>query len=280
MAVALPDPMSTRLTVKRALELAPDLDIVARASQPKDIELLYQLGAKEVVQSEFEASLELSAHLLASMGIAQPLIQSQVQMIRNSRYLSFLSGNRTLASVSRELKAAASELNNTWYALSEDSPLLGLTLEETDLRRLTGVSVIAIRRVGGLEVDYPTPEETLESGDRVLLIGDSAEIEAFGALARGEAAVPSKENSCQWVALPEDSPAVSQPIVDLNLPLKYRVEIQAIRREGRFIRLPEATTRLQDGDLLLICGRLEALRTAAAWLANQENPQTTIAVLG
>jgi monovalent cation:H+ antiporter-2, CPA2 family len=280
LAVALPDPMSTRLTVKRALELAPDLDIVARASQPKDIELLYQLGAKEVVQSEFEASLELSAHLLTSMGMEQQHIQSQVQMIRNSRYLSFLSGNRTLESVSRELKAAASELNNTWYALSEDSPLLGLTLEETDLRRLTGVSVIAIRRVGGTELDYPTPEETLESGDRVLLIGDSAEIEAFGALARGEAAVPSKENSCQWLGLPLGSPAIDRPLVDLNLPLKYRVEIQAIRREGRFMRLPDETTILEEGDLLLLCGRLDALQTTASWLTNQENPQTTIAVLG
>jgi Kef-type potassium/proton antiporter, CPA2 family (TC 2.A.37.1) len=44
MAIALPDPMSTRLCLKRALELVPDLDIVVRANQDKDIELLYQLG--------------------------------------------------------------------------------------------------------------------------------------------------------------------------------------------------------------------------------------------
>jgi monovalent cation:H+ antiporter-2, CPA2 family len=279
LAVALPDPMSTRLTVKRALGLAPDLDIVARASQPKDIELLYQLGAKEVVQSEFEASLELSAHLLTSMGLEQPEIQSQVQGIRNSRYFSFLR-DRTLESVSRELKSATSELNNTWYPLSEDSPLLGLTLEETDLRRLTGVSVIAIRRVGGAEIDYPTPEATLESGDRILLIGDSAEIEAFGALARGEAAVPSKENSCQWLGLPPGSPAIDCPLVDINLPLKYRVEIQAIRREGRFMRLPDETTTLAEGDLLLLCGRLDAIQTTAAWLTNSDSPQTTISISG
>jgi monovalent cation:H+ antiporter-2, CPA2 family len=157
---------------------------------------------------------------------------------------------------------------------------LGLTLEETDLRRLTGVSVIAIRRVGGVELDYPTPEETLELGDRVLLIGDSAEIEAFGALARGEAAVPSKENSCQWLGLPPGSPAIDRPLVDLNLPLKYQVEIQAIRREGRFMRLPEETTILEEGDLLLLCGRLDDLQPTAAWLTNQENPQTTVSISG
>jgi hypothetical protein len=31
MVIALPDPMATRLTLKRALSLAPDLDITLRA---------------------------------------------------------------------------------------------------------------------------------------------------------------------------------------------------------------------------------------------------------
>jgi CPA2 family monovalent cation:H+ antiporter-2 len=46
MVIALPDPMSTRLCLKRALELNPDLDIVVRATTERDIELLYQLGQK------------------------------------------------------------------------------------------------------------------------------------------------------------------------------------------------------------------------------------------
>ncbi|MGH2415647.1 MAG: NAD-binding protein, partial [Microcystaceae cyanobacterium] len=64
LAIALPDPMSTRLCVKRALELSPDLDVVVRATNDKSIEVLYQLGAREVVQPEFEASLEMAAHML------------------------------------------------------------------------------------------------------------------------------------------------------------------------------------------------------------------------
>ena len=49
LAIALPDPMSSRLCLKRALELSPELDVVVRANKDKDIELLYQLGAREVV---------------------------------------------------------------------------------------------------------------------------------------------------------------------------------------------------------------------------------------
>ncbi|HEY9658656.1 MAG TPA: cation:proton antiporter, partial [Allocoleopsis sp.] len=154
LAIALPDPMSTRLCLKRSLELAPDLDVVVRATQEKDLELLYQLGAREVVQPEFEASLELSSHLLTGLGVPLPIIQREVQIIRNSRYEQ-LRSERLPAQVARELEVAAQDMNSKWLTLPEGSPLIGMTLEETDLRRLTGVSLMAIRRAKGEEIDYP-----------------------------------------------------------------------------------------------------------------------------
>ncbi|MEA5514741.1 cation:proton antiporter, partial [Nodularia sp. UHCC 0506] len=88
MAIALPDPMSTRLSLKRALELCPELDLVVRATQDKNIELLYQLGAKEVVQPEFEASLEMASHLLTSLGFSSFVVQQEMKQIRNDHYLT------------------------------------------------------------------------------------------------------------------------------------------------------------------------------------------------
>ncbi len=145
MAIALPDPMSTRLCLKRALELVPDLDIVVCANQDKDIELLYQLGAWEVVQPEFEASLELSSHLLAGMGLSAMAIGRDVQQIRSSRYLELRPPREPLA-VSRDLKVAVRDMNSEWYNLPSGSPIASMTLEETNLRQLTGVSVMAIVR--------------------------------------------------------------------------------------------------------------------------------------
>jgi monovalent cation:H+ antiporter-2, CPA2 family len=259
MAIALPDPMSSRLSLKRALEIAPDLDVVVRASQPKDIELLYQLGAKEVVQPELEASLELSAHVLNGMGNESGVVQRLVQQIRNSRYSS-LRPVRTVDSVSRELKAATSDLNNKWYNLPEESPLLGMSLEEADVWRLTGVTVMAVRRVGGVEIDYPTAKETLEQGDRVLLVGSESEIAAFDELAKGEAAVPSGENACHWLRVADDSLVVGEPFSVLKD--KVAVEIQAMRRDGKFIRSPEGDMTIEAGDRLLLCGAIEGLAQA------------------
>lgn len=137
MAIALPDPMSTRLCLKRALEFAPELDVVVRANRNQDIEILYQLGAREVVQPEFEASLELSTHLLLGMGLPLPVIQRDVNQIRSSHYLA-LRPEQSAREVSREVQVAAKHLNSKWYALPETSTLSGMTLEEADLRRLTG----------------------------------------------------------------------------------------------------------------------------------------------
>ena len=261
MAIALPDPMSTRLCLKRALEIAPDLDIVVRANQGKDIELLYQLGAREVVQPEFEASLELSAHLLNGVGLPLPAIQREVQQIRNSHYLE-LRPERPSAEISRELKAATEEMNSKWYSLPEESPLTGMTLEETDIRRLTGVTLMAIRRAGGAELDYPNAATTLEQGDRLLIVGESNELAAFDELAKGEAAVPAENASCQWIQVLEGSTIVCKTLAELDWRRQYGIQIQAIRRENKFLRFPEENVDVQAGDRLLLCGSFYALNQA------------------
>lgn len=258
MAIALPDPMSTRLCIKRSLELAPELDIVVRANRDKEIELLYQLGAREVVQPEFEASLELSTHLLVGMGSSLVNVQREVEQIRNSHYLEFRP-QLPSQQVSRDLKVATQDMNNKWYALPERSPLTGMTLEETDLRRLTGVSLMAIRRAGGAEVDYPDAQTTLEQGDRLLIVGQPEELAAFEELAKGEAAVPRESSSCQWLMVPKDSPIVGKTLAEIEILRQYNTQVQAIRREGKFIRYPSGTTDVQAGDRLLLCGKPDCL---------------------
>ncbi|KAM3103045.1 cation:proton antiporter [Phormidesmis sp. 146-12] len=271
MAIALPDPMSTRLCLKRSLEVAPDLDIVVRANKDKDIELLYQLGAREVVQPEFEASLELLAHLLNGSGVSLLTVQKDVQEVRNSHYLE-LRPERPSYEISRDLKAATGEMNSKWYSLPEASPLLGMTIEETDIRHLTGVSLVAIRRAGGAELDYPDSLTTLEQGDRVLIVGEPNEVAAFDELAKGEAAVPAPNASCQWIQMPGDSMMVGKTIAQIDPLQQYGIRIQAVRREGKFLRSPEDEVALQEGDRLLLCGSFHALIQAREAIAPKLQP--------
>ena len=88
LVIALPDPMSTRLLLKRARAIAPRLDIIARAHTTKELDQLSQLGAQEVVQPEFEAALTLCTHLLATLGQIDDQLGTTMAKIRADHYQS------------------------------------------------------------------------------------------------------------------------------------------------------------------------------------------------
>lgn len=88
LVIALPDPASTRLLLEHALSIAPELDIIVRSHSDKEIDILTQMGAKEVVQPEFEAALELGTHLLKTLGAPETQIYSVIMNIRQDKYIS------------------------------------------------------------------------------------------------------------------------------------------------------------------------------------------------
>ncbi|XFA74064.1 cation:proton antiporter [Thermosynechococcaceae cyanobacterium Okahandja] len=256
MAIALPDSMNTRLCLKRALEFAPELDVIVRANSDRDIELLYQLGAREVVQPEFEASLELAAHLFFTLGMGERVIQQQVQQVRGSHYEN-LRGDTSPDNTARLLRRAAQDMNSRWFSLPEDSPVRGMTLAEMQLRQLTGVTLLAIVRQDGTEVDYPSGETYLEAGDRLLIVGQPSELAAFEALISGTVSVPQGETSFLWMMLPNQITQRQLTIADLHVP--ETVTIRALRREGTLLLQPPPECPLLGGDRLLLAGPVTAL---------------------
>jgi monovalent cation:H+ antiporter-2, CPA2 family len=179
MAIALPDPRATRLTVSRALGLAPDLDITVRAHINPEIELLYQLGANEVVQPEFEAALEMGAHMLLKLGDLPHLVQQTVNRYRNGRYRDILPA-RTDYWGWADLDTLVSGLEHQWYSLTEETPLVGQTLAQSNIRRNTGTTIMAIERHRQI-LRYPTGETLLLPGDRLLVVGTSESLQGFEA---------------------------------------------------------------------------------------------------
>jgi CPA2 family monovalent cation:H+ antiporter-2 len=265
MAIALPDPMSTRLCLKRALELSPELDLVVRATKDKDIEVLYQLGAREVVQPEFEASLEMATYLLTGL-MSLSVVQQQMQEIRERHYLD-LRPEQSASEVKRDLEQATQDLNRRWYNLPSASPLVGMTLEEADMRYLTGVSLMTIRRANGEEIDYPPTDTILAEGDRLLVVGADEEFAALDEFAKGKAAIPGENSACQWMSVNADSPFLAKTLVNLDIRREYGVQVQAIRRDGKFIRFPDGNMDLRTNDQVLLCGSLANLNQLQELLA-------------
>ncbi|HEY9771625.1 MAG TPA: cation:proton antiporter [Coleofasciculaceae cyanobacterium] len=87
IAIALPDPSSSRILLQQAKNFAPGIDIVARSHSDREIDLLTKLGATEVVQPEFEAALEMGRQILDTLGEDRERVNSSIQEIRTDRYL-------------------------------------------------------------------------------------------------------------------------------------------------------------------------------------------------
>ena len=183
MAIALPDPMATRLTLNRALSLAPDLDVTVRAHVDDEINALYQLGSQEVVQPEFEAALEMGAHLLLHLNDSAYIVQQLVNRYRNRRYRDILP-ERTEYWGADNLETEIEGLAHHWYILEPENLLVGQSIAQADLRHSTGATIMAIER--GKEIyRYPAGKTVFESGDRLLVVGNPEEQAAFERLVRG-----------------------------------------------------------------------------------------------
>ncbi|HEY9648412.1 MAG TPA: TrkA C-terminal domain-containing protein, partial [Chroococcidiopsis sp.] len=59
---------------------------------------------------------------------------------------------------------------------------------------------------------------------------------------------------------------------ELHIRRKFGVLIQAIRREGKYIRFPDGNSDLQSGDRLLLCGNFHALNQARLYISPSLEP--------
>jgi CPA2 family monovalent cation:H+ antiporter-2 len=255
LAIALPDPASTRLLLKRALEFAPELDVVARSHQNHEIDLLTQLGAKEVVQPEFEAALEMGSHLLITLGEPLWSIHSVIDELRTDRYLS-IRPEQAQRKRQLDLSEAVPELNREWLTLDENSPLVGMTLAAADIRNLTGVTLMAVRK-GDTTLEYPSGKTTLNAHDRLLLVGKREELAAFQDFMMGRKTVEASYS--HWVTLAEQSTLVGMKLADLCH--QYEVQVQAIRRQGKLDYTADSEMVLQPGDCLLLQGERDRIQS-------------------
>jgi len=72
-----------------------------------------------------------------------------------------------------------------WFNIEEGSPLVGETLESSNIGNRTGVTVVAIQRDDGV-VSAPGPDAMLKAGDTVVVVGDKESCQTFEDLLTGE----------------------------------------------------------------------------------------------
>jgi CPA2 family monovalent cation:H+ antiporter-2 len=176
VVLAISDPAATRFAVVQARRANPRAYIIARTRQVAEVAELMRLGADEVIPEEYETSIAIVMRVLRRFRVPGNVIRLQESALRQEGY-SFLRGGdvagKLIHSIERMMAGAVTDT----YFLDPDSPAVGRTLAELDLRGRTRALVIAIVRDGKHYLN-PDADFALQARDVLVLVGDHQALEA------------------------------------------------------------------------------------------------------
>lgn len=175
LVVAISDAAATRRTAAIARELNPNLHIIVRTRFMSEMDDLHRMGVDQVIPEEFETSLEIFSRVLRRYEVSRHFIRNQVEAVRTERY-RLLNDEAASSFQFQDLAAVLEENASACLRVPDGSPAIGQSIGDLDIRKNTGVTVIAVRR-GGQPATTPTADFIFEPGDVAVLLGNPEHIE-------------------------------------------------------------------------------------------------------
>jgi CPA2 family monovalent cation:H+ antiporter-2 len=177
--VAISDAAATRRITALIRNLGPACFVIVRTRYLHEVEHLKAAGANLVIPEELETSIEIVARVLSTYLIPQGEIDGFLAEIRAGGYEMLRAPTPTGAL--GDLQLTLSELEVSTLRVEAGCSLAGQTLADTDLRKLFGVTVMAIRR-GEELIPHPDAQTVVEAGDGLVVLGLNEEISAAAGL--------------------------------------------------------------------------------------------------
>lgn len=167
--VTAPSIITAREVLAAATLHNPEIDIIVRANDMEQIKELQRLDIKEIVQPEFEASLEIIRQALLHLDCQVSGIQNIIDEMRRNAYAS---GSRKMlnASTLSKLKDTPFLLETGWYEIKPGNPFEGKSAIELEVRKKTGISIVGLMREGEFTPN-PEADVVFASGDLIAVIG-------------------------------------------------------------------------------------------------------------
>lgn len=180
LAIVVSDPTAIRRITDTARKVNPAVHIVARTRFLNEIGPLRDLGANDVIPEEFETSIEIFTRVMTKYMVPRMEIEKFVEEVRSESY-EMLRNLDIQGEPMDALKKGFTGLDVSAMTVEEGSMLDGKTLEESELRRTHGLTVVAVGR--GDQV-FANPDGTLRfaAGDVAYVFGPHADITAKAGL--------------------------------------------------------------------------------------------------
>ncbi len=146
--------------------------ILVRATVIKNVEQLYKAGADQVLPEKLEIAIDLFNRILVQRLIPQKDVNRILTHMRTTSLGEFSDKDIVnKPSVLDEFPNISIQAVSIEYA----SPAEGKSLIELELRKKTGVTLLAIKR-GPEIIEHPVPETLFRSGDIAYLLGNPEQI--------------------------------------------------------------------------------------------------------
>ncbi len=192
LIITIPSVIAANSIVDHARRINKNLSIVARAINVEHMKDLHGRGVYEVVQPEFEASLELTRQALIHLNVPLHQINDFTDVVHKELYAPLYNSDEHYQIIAR-LRSASRNLELRWVTIPDDSPLIGKSISRLRIRNRTGVSVVAIIR-GEQFHPNPPPEFIFQPGDLAGIIGEFAHLQAFKKFVKDPDCVPLSGN--------------------------------------------------------------------------------------
>jgi CPA2 family monovalent cation:H+ antiporter-2 len=158
--------------ISKVRELNRHAHIIVRSKYVSNIQDFYQMGANQVIPEEFETAIELFERVLKKLLIPKGEIEAAISRIRDDNYGIFLEKEEndsvTLTDMIPDVEIVAVKASN--YQIFP-----GNSLKEISLRKLYGLTVVAVKRDGEI-LENPGAGFIFESDDIVYVLGKPEKI--------------------------------------------------------------------------------------------------------
>jgi CPA2 family monovalent cation:H+ antiporter-2 len=175
LVVVINDRAAARRITELARRLNKSIYILVRTRYISEINDLTKLGANEVIPEEFETSVEIFSRVLAKYFVPKEDIEKLITEIRADGYDMFRSLSRN-AQPSCTMESCLPDLEISSFRIEDGAPVIGKTLQETELRKKYGVTLLVVNRNFQI-ISNPPADFAFAFGDVLFLVGESRKIQ-------------------------------------------------------------------------------------------------------
>ncbi|MGE4289697.1 MAG: cation:proton antiporter [Salinivirgaceae bacterium] len=166
--VSVGDLIPSMAIIEKIRRMNKNIRIVVRAKYISNVEQLYKLGADQVVPEKMEIAINMFNRVLLEQQFPNKEINRMLTHIRNMHLGAFNEKDKvskpTLIDELPSVSISALKVDG-------ESEVAGKTIRELDLRKQTGVNVLAIKRNDQI-MEHPLPTTLLLADDIVYVLGD------------------------------------------------------------------------------------------------------------